>query len=285
MRIQLTLTCQKGTLIPINYQSEVSDWIYQVLAKAGPKLQDWMVSRCYDATLRNFRAFTFSPLAIFPYELDQAKQQFRLMGNQIRLHVSFYLNRSFEADLISGFRSQPLTLGKFGDKPTRFEIKRWQVMETPPLSETMIFKAISPIAVNVFDDARSSVSQSLIPDHETYDFNLIHHNVIRMKAAKSYASLADMGYLTQSFPFEFKLLSRQNKSRLIHVREAHSHTQIRGFIYDFEVTMPIGVMEFCYLAGFGQFSHLGFGYVDVLPPDYQPNNNAGGRGPAPRNPS
>lgn len=149
----------------------------------------------------------------------------------------------------------------------------------------MMFKAISPVAVNVFDDARSNIAQSLVPDHDTYDFNMMYHNIIRMKAAKSYASLADLGYLTQSFPFEFKLLSRQNKSRLIHVRDAGVNSQIRGFIYDFEITMPLGVMEFCYLAGFGQFSHLGFGYVDPLPADYQPNNNAGGRPPAPRNPS
>lgn len=75
-----------------------------------------MVAHCYDASLRNFKAFTFSPLAIFPYELEQQTQQFRLLGNQIRVHVSFYLDRSFEYDLISGFRVQPLTLGKFGDK-------------------------------------------------------------------------------------------------------------------------------------------------------------------------
>ncbi|MFN4080297.1 MAG: CRISPR-associated endoribonuclease Cas6 [Saprospiraceae bacterium] len=285
MRIQLTLTCQRGTLIPINYQSEISDWIYQVLAKSGSKLQDWMAAHCYDASLRNFKAFTFSPLAIFPYELEQQTQQFRLLGNQIRVHVSFYLDRSFEYDLISGFRVQPLTLGKFGDKPARFEIKRWQVLDTPPLSETMMFRAISPVAVNLFDDARSNIAQSLVPDHDTYDFNMMYHNIIRMKAAKSYASLADLGYLTQSFPFEFKLLSRQNKSRLIHVKDAGASAQIRGFIYDFEITMPHGVMEFCYLAGFGQFSHLGFGYVDLLPADNQSNNNAGSRPPAPRNPS
>jgi CRISPR/Cas system endoribonuclease Cas6 (RAMP superfamily) len=61
----------------------------------------------------------------------------------------------------------------------------------------------------------------------------------------------------------FKLIG-QAKSRLIHLKtNTEGIQQLRGFAYEFEVSMPPAVSEFCYYAGFGEFPHLGFGYVDL----------------------
>ncbi|HAD14944.1 MAG TPA: hypothetical protein DCF33_21160 [Saprospirales bacterium] len=76
MRIQFTLSCQKGTIIPINYQSEISNWVFSVLSEAGPDMSALAQKRGYDFASRTFKLFTFSPLAIYPYDMDQVRQEF-----------------------------------------------------------------------------------------------------------------------------------------------------------------------------------------------------------------
>jgi CRISPR/Cas system endoribonuclease Cas6 (RAMP superfamily) len=87
--------------------------------------------------------------------------------------------------------------------------------------------------------------------------------VRRFKAAKQFKSLAAMKLIDPSYPMHYRLLG-QAKSRLIHLKpNPDGLTQLRGFIYDFEISMPIPLMEFCYYAGFGEFTYLGFGFVEI----------------------
>jgi CRISPR/Cas system endoribonuclease Cas6 (RAMP superfamily) len=61
----------------------------------------------------------------------------------------------------------------------------------------------------------------------------------------------------------YRLLG-QAKSRLIHLKHSHEgFTQLRGFVYDFEITLPPDLMEYAYYCGLGEYPYLGFGYVDL----------------------
>lgn len=262
MRIQFSLSCQKGTVIPINYQSEISQWVFEVLSKASPELTNWVQQRGFDLGLRNFRLFTFSPLAIYPYEMDQVKQEFKLLGNQVKLNVSIYLDPSFEQQLVQIFRQVPLALGTLEGRPAQFDVKHWQVMPPVAFKETMQFKAISPISVTTVDEVKTT-NPYLLPDSENYDVSFFSHIVRRFKAAVQYKSLAALKLIDPSFPMHYRLLG-QAKSRLIHLKpNSEGITQLRGFAYEFEVSMSPPVMEFCYYAGFGEYPHLGFGFVDL----------------------
>ncbi len=262
MRIQFSLSCQKGTVIPINYQSEISNWVFTVLSKAGPELAQHVQQLGFDLGTRTFRLFTFSPLAIFPYEMDQARQEFKLLGHQVRVTVSIYLDSSFEYQIIQLFRHTPLNLGTFEGNPAVFSVKHWQVQQRAPLKETMQFKALSPISITNVEEGKHG-SPFVLPDNESYDISFFHHAVRRFKAAKQYKSLAALGLLDPAFPMQYRLLG-QAKSRLIHLKSnLDGLTQLRGFTYDFEVSMPLPLMEFCYHAGFGEYPHLGFGCVDI----------------------
>jgi CRISPR/Cas system endoribonuclease Cas6 (RAMP superfamily) len=84
-----------------------------------------------------------------------------------------------------------------------------------------------------------------------------------MKAAMQYKSLANLKMLDPSYPMHYRLLG-QAKSRLIHLKpNPEGVLQLRGFVYDFEVSMSPAVMEFCYYVGFGEYPYLGFGFVEV----------------------
>ncbi len=155
MRIQFSLTCQKGAIIPINYQSEISSWIFSVLSNAGAELSTWIQQRGFDLNSRNFKLFTFSPLAIYPYEMDQVKPEFKLLGNQVKLSVSFYIDASFEQHIVHRFRQMPLTLGTCEGRPAQFEVKHWQIMPRPNFKDTMQFKAVSPISITTRSSTRS----------------------------------------------------------------------------------------------------------------------------------
>jgi CRISPR-associated endoribonuclease Cas6 len=264
MRIQFSLTYQRGTIIPINYQSEVSNWIFTVLSKAGAELSSYVQQQGFDLVARNFKQFTFSPLAIYPYEMDQVRQEFKLMGNQVKIGVSIYLPHSFEQQVVSLFRQNPLQLGTLDGRVAQFEVKHWQIMPHPNFRETMQFKAVSPISVtNVDDEVPPTNNPYLMPESEPYDISFFTHIVRRFKAAFQYKSLNTMKLLDASYPMHYRLLG-QAKSRLIHLKPMNPSdvTQLRGFVYDFEVSVPQPVLEYAYYGGFGEFPHLGFGYVD-----------------------
>lgn len=262
MRIQFSLSCQKGTVIPINYQSEISNWVFSVLSNAGSELSTWVQQQGFDLTSRTFRLFTFSPLAIYPYEMDQVRQEFKLLGNQVKLGFSIYLDPSFEQQLVNLFRQVPLQLGTLNGEPAHFEVKHWQVQNRPTFKETMQFKAVSPISVSTVEETKA-VNPYVMPDNSEYDVSFFNHVVRRFKAAKLFKSLAALKLLDPSFPMQFKLFG-QPKSRLIHLKNnSDGLQQLRGFSYEFETSMPVPVIEFCYYAGFGEYPHLGFGFVDI----------------------
>lgn len=273
MRIQFSLTCQKGAIIPINYQSELSHWIFTVLSKANPELQAWIQKKGFDFYGRTFKLFTFSPLAIFPYEMDQQRQEFRLMGTQVKINVSFYLDQAFEQQIIYLFRQTPLELGIADGRPAIFEIKHWVIQNRPVFRDTMQFKAVSPISVTTVSDVKTS-NPFLQPENEEYDISFFTHVVRRFKSAQQYKSLNALKLLDPAFPMSFELLGQQTRSRLIHLKfNPEGFTQLRGFTCEFEISMPIPLMEFCYYAGFGEYPHLGFGYADF----HEPSANAGPR--------
>lgn len=262
MRIQFSLSCQKGTIIPINYQSEISYWVFSVLANAGAELSTWVQQKGFDLHSRNFKLFTFSPLAIYPYEMDQVKQEFKLLGNQVKLNVSLYIDPAFEQQIVHLFRQVPLQLGTLEGKPAYFEVKHWQVMPHIAFKDTMQFKAVSPLSVSLLEEGKAA-NQYPLPDSEQYDISFFHHLVRRFKAATQYKSLNQLKLLDPAFPMHYRMLG-QAKSRLIHLKpNPEGLTQLRGFVFEFEVSLPVPVMEFAYYSGFGEFPHLGFGFVDI----------------------
>jgi len=262
MRIQFSLSCQKGVIIPINYQSEISNWIFAVLAKGGAELSAWVQQRGFDLSSQTFKLFTFSPLAIYPYEMDQVKQEFRLLGNQVKLNVSFYIDPIFEQQIVNLFRQMPLQLGTLEGKQAQFEVKHWQILPKPHFKEIMQFKAVSPISISSVEDGKAMGTFPL-PDNESYDVNLFHHLVRKYKAANQNKSLSTLKLLDPAFAMHYRLLS-QAKSRLIHLKpNLDGINQLRGFVYEFELTLPPWIMEFCYYSGIGEYGHLGFGYVDL----------------------
>jgi CRISPR-associated endoribonuclease Cas6 len=135
-------------------------------------------------------------------------------------------------------------------------------MQKPNFKDTMQFKSVSPISITTIEEIKTT-NPYLLPDSEMYDISFFHHAVRRFKAANQFKSLATLKLLDPAFPMQYRLIG-QAKSRLIHLKpNPDAINQLRGFVYEFEVSMPIPLIEFCYFAGFGEYPHLGFGFVDL----------------------
>ncbi len=265
MRIQFSLTCQRGTIIPINYQSELSNWIFSVLAKSGSEMNLWASQNGFDLGSRTFKLFSFSPLAIYPYEMDQVRQEFKLLGNQVKLSIALWLPQQFEQQIIHLFRQMPLTLGTLEGKSAEFEVKHWQVLPKPNFKDTQGFKVASPISVTHVEEGKAANLYPM-PDSEEYDLAFFTHLLRRYKAGMNNRPLNSEGLLDPSYPLNIRVLS-QPKSRLIHLKpNTEGLTQLRGFSFDFEVTMPQNLMDFVFSSGFGEHGHLGFGFVELMEP-------------------
>jgi len=63
MRFELNLLVNKserGTLLPINYQYELSAWIYKVLNDGDPVFSEWLYFKGYKSKDKPLILFTFS---------------------------------------------------------------------------------------------------------------------------------------------------------------------------------------------------------------------------------
>jgi len=66
MRFRLTfeLTDPKERILPLNYQYELSSWIYHALNSADPAFATWLHDKGYTDDRKQFKLFTFSNLVI-----------------------------------------------------------------------------------------------------------------------------------------------------------------------------------------------------------------------------
>ena len=56
----LVLKDKNGTHLPINYQYELSAWIYKVLNDGDPIFSEWLHFKGYKSKNKPFKLFTFS---------------------------------------------------------------------------------------------------------------------------------------------------------------------------------------------------------------------------------
>jgi len=69
MELKITLTLVKGPYLPINYQYELSSWIYKVIERADSEYSNFLHNEGFQSDGKQFRMFTFSQVDFRPYEI------------------------------------------------------------------------------------------------------------------------------------------------------------------------------------------------------------------------
>jgi CRISPR-associated endoribonuclease Cas6 len=262
MRFQLTLKPQGiQAIVPINYQYEISGWIYKTLHFGNPEFSEWLHNHGYLDGKKQFRFFTFSNLEIEQVQIQGDRLK---MGNQpCFIYISFLLEEAIEPFIIGLFKNQ--TFG-IGDKISRadFYVSGIEKLPEPAWENTMHFKSLSPVVISYKSDPTARTATYLSPADSNYEELFFHNLLTRYRTYKvQKQSIPD---ITEYNPSEMSLkVTGKVFSKMIKIKAGTpEQTLIKGFKYDFILTAPKELIRLGYYAGFGEKNSLGFGSGKVL---------------------
>lgn len=257
MRFKLTLIPIDEAVIPINYQYELSAWIYNLINKSDSRFGRWLHETGYTKNgVKKFRLFTFSNLQIGHLKVHADRME--IFSEKVYLHLSFF-PVEIPAVFISGlFSEQRFVLGDKYSR-ARFDVKMVEKLPEPAFSGEMSFKCLSPLLVS--DSIDGNNAQYLAPDAPNYALQL-KKNLLNKIVAYNEHHNTDLA-VPQDFDFEFEPNGKA-RSRLVTIK-AHTRDQskLRGYIFNFKLKAPPEIMRIGYYAGFGEKNALGFGCVEI----------------------
>ena len=258
MRLRLTLNHQPNQVLPINYQYLISSWIYRTLGNANSEYASRLHNHGYDFGGKKYKLFTFSPLRPKWFDVDKRKATFTLAKSPTVLELSFHIDEAVQHFVMGLFKDQRFELSS-GNFLARFEVAGIEMLPPPMFEDTMRFRLQTPLCISQNNEDREHATY-LSPQADSY-VNLLLKNLLRKQCALTPAGDSEFEAVTTvDFPHDFKILS-QPRSKLISIKG----TQIRGYLFDFELMAPKELIQVGYFGGMGEKnSSLGFGMVKIL---------------------
>lgn len=261
MRLKITFAVQPGSLLPLSYQYELSAWVYRVLANAQPDFAAWLHDKGYDKSGKNYKLFTFSSLHIAPFTLHQAENAIEVRGNSITWEISFFVEDTIKAFIQGLFMNERFTIGTKALRPVQLQVKSVELLPTPSFAEQpMQFKLRSPLCLAMREE-QNAYPTYIPPTHPQFEPLFKQHLLNKYVSLTGTFSHLPALPMHASDQIKFNLLSDPT-SRLVTIKAfTPQQSKIRGFIFDFELSAPQGLLQLAYFGGFGEKTSLGFGYA------------------------
>jgi CRISPR-associated endoribonuclease Cas6 len=255
MRFKLTLTLSnpKKRTLPLNYQYELSSWIYHVLNSGSPEFATWLHGHGYCDDRKQFRMFTFSNLDI-PQRRIQG-DRLEILSREISMIVSMLpdeMNRHFITGL---FQDQSFILG---DRLTQVPLQVISIegLAEPVFSGRMSFTALSPLLISFKypDDRYARYFAPNHPDYPALFFRNLNQKHMAFFGAESHFDEKEGG---------LEILSEPRKKGTLIKAGTPMESKIIGYRYDFRLAAPKELLRFGYYTGFGEKNSMGFGCGEV----------------------
>lgn len=253
-KISLEREVSENLIIPVDYQYYISAWIYKVFGKADMAFSNFLHEHGYGTPARSFKLFTYSPFFFNNFFLNKKESFFEIKGDQITFFVSFLLPDAAEKFIIGLFNEQRIFIGnqKHGARLRVCHIER---LIDIPLSQTMCYKALSPVVVSMVEPDKK-YAQYLSPEHPQYT-KLLHNNLQnKLQAVKLFDNYPNV--------FDFKLEGAYKSKLTIVKPETPQQSKVRGYVYSFELTAPESIHRLILAAGIGEKNSTGFGWVEGI---------------------
>ena len=268
MRFKLTLEHTDKGLLPLNYQYELSSWIYKTLNYGNEEFAEWLHREGYTNDYKQFKLFTFSNLLVPKFKIEGDRMQ--IESREAELIVSFYPIDSLEYFVSGLFSNQAF---RVADKRSgsSFTVKTVEKLPEPEFESDMEFKALSPILVSYKHSEKQKYATYLHPGDDQYGDLLINNLAAKYNAfyADTPVTNADDEteysgqFETGNMDYAFELLGK-SKSRLITIKSGtKQESKLRGYLYRFRMKAPVELIRLGYYAGFGEKNSLGFGCGEV----------------------
>ncbi len=262
MRILLQLAHSPNCRLSFDYPYHISSWIYRTLGRADGPFARWLHEKGFGYGVRSYKLFTFGPLQPAEFRIDRQNQHFIAVRPPSKLVLSFWLERAVQ-DFVAGlFEHQRFSLGN-RDTQAAFQVVSVEVLPEPRFQPAMHYRTLSPLCLTRNVPGKRH-ADFISPDDEDFGEFLLH-NLLRKQRA--IAGIPAGTYGPDEWPeapddFSFRLLTPPEKvrSRMIRVKGIH----LRGFLFDFELSLPPELHRLGYYAGFGEKnSAAGMGLVGV----------------------
>jgi CRISPR-associated endoribonuclease Cas6 len=255
MQFELTLRVldHKQAVLPLNYQYEISAWIYRVLANANQAYATFLHEQGYLTGRKSFKLFCFSNLNVPEYKIQGDRMQ--IHSEHVYLRISFYLDKASEQFVHGLFQDQRLSIGDTLSK-VHFEVQGID-MKIPqlPTQGKVVIRTASPIVIGRKREGtgKEDYLSPLEPDYG----ELLFYNLLGKYRA---ATGQEPPTWWDASRFGFKCLHDNPRSQLVAIKVGKpEQTRVRGFRFDFELDAPSELVELGLLAGFGRYNGEGFG--------------------------
>ncbi len=262
MRLLLTLNHRPHLRLSFHYPYHISSWIYHILSQADSTFAQWLHEKGFPYGLRSYKLFTFSPLQPSAFRIDRKANQFIATQPPTTLVLSFWLDKALEHFVMGLFQAQHLHIGD-STYQAHMEVSSIEMLRTPQFQTTMRYRTRSPICLTRHEP-ENKYAQFLSPDHPLFGQYLIHNLLRKQRAIAGVpAGMGKDHWPEQPDNLKFRLLTPASRlrSRLLRIKNVN----LRGFLFDFELTAPVALHQLGYFAGFGEKnSAIGMGLVDVM---------------------
>jgi len=254
MRFKLSLHIDYhffGNRLPINYQYELSAWIYKIIAQGDMQYAEWLHQNGYSEKHRNFKLFIFSNL--YSPDIKYDKDRLIFTSDKASFYLSLLPEKSTEAFIKGIFKEQVFSLGDKISK-VQFKVQQIEMLPPPDFTDDFVFKTLSPVVVSKSQEGKQ-YPQYISPEEEDYGQLIINNLIEKYKLFYNKTYEGNMS-------FYFKLLSPV-RSKLIRIKAAtKEETQVKGFMFLFQLQADKELLKVMYEAGMGEKGSLGFGCVE-----------------------
>ncbi len=261
MQFKITLRClDEHPVLPINYQYELSAWIYKVIQNADADYAAFLHQHGHQTTQRkSFKLFCFSQLDVPRRRIEG--DRLHIGSREVSFVIGFYMDRSAEEFIRGLFQEQQLRLGD-RESQARFAVQTVEVR--PPLlpdgAAPVCIRTISPLVI-----ARKRPENQ--PDEYLHPGDPDFSKLLFLNLLDKYA--AATGQPTPSWwdasRFGFWVVGPAPKSQLITIKSGTTaQTRVKGWRFEFELDAPRELLEIGLLAGFGKENAQGFGCGELV---------------------
>lgn len=259
MQFKLTLHCQdRDAVLPVNYQYELSSWIYRVLHDADAGYADFLHRKGYTSGRKSFKLFCFSQLQVPKRRIEG--DRLHILSREVSFRIGFYLDRAAEEFVRGLFQEQTFRLGDRISQ-VRFGVQTVEMLPPalPASPGPVHIRLLSPLVIG-----RKNVDGNddyLHPDDPDFGPLLFLNLQEKYAAATGQATPA----WWDAARFGFRPVGQPPKSQLITIKSGTAaETRVRGWRFDFDLDAPGELVEVGMLAGFGRMSAEGFGFGEVV---------------------
>jgi len=260
MRFKLKLSIpdrNRKTLLPINYQYELSSAIYKIIALGNEEFSSFLHEKGFIEKNKQFKLFSFSNLHIPKF--GRIDDRLEILSEHVNLIVNFYPIEAIEPFVAGLFSNQIIEVGD--RKSTAiFNISGIEKLMVPDFSNSMSFKTLSPINISYLGQNKKHALY-LTPEDSRFEELLINNLKNKYIAYQNFNNQPN--FLTENFDYELSV-GKDIRSKLITIKkDTPQESKIKGFDFSFDLKAPAELLKIGYYAGFGEKNSMGFGCVET----------------------